>query len=374
MSMELRQRSNADAEASSSCFNASIADPLQLRNSIIGTLPTKSSKLAKFYKSQDEQIERLLKPVHDHVADARESADASATKYQIAVYASLIANVCLAILQVYGAVSSGSLSLFTTMADSIFDPCSNIMLIVCNRAVARVDPRKYPAGKARIETAGNIGFCFLMTAVSILLIAFSAQELSQGSNEATKGFHYPAVIAVGVAFVTKLALFLYCYSLRNSYSQISILWQDHRNDLLINGFGLLTSVGGSKLRWWIDPTGAIVLSLIISFIWLRTASGEFNLLIGKSADPKTLQHITYLAMTHDPSVSQVDTVRAWHTGPRLAVEVDIVMDPDCTLRVSHDVAESLQMKIESLPDVDRANVHVDYETTHKPEHFLKKEL
>lgn len=372
--MELRQRSNADAEASSSCFNASIADPLQLRNSIIGTLPTKSSKLAKFYKSQDEQIERLLKPVHDHVADARESADASATKYQIAVYASLIANICLAILQVYGAVSSGSLSLFTTMADSIFDPCSNIMLIVCNRAVARVDPRKYPAGKARIETAGNIGFCFLMTAVSILLIAFSAQELSQGSNEATKGFHYPAVIAVGVAFVTKLCLFLYCYSLRNSYSQISILWQDHRNDLLINGFGLLTSIGGSKLRWWIDPTGAIVLSLIISFIWLRTASGEFNLLIGKSADPKTLQHITYLAMTHDPSVSQVDTVRAWHTGPRLAVEVDIVMDPDCTLRVSHDVAESLQMKIESLPDVDRANVHVDYETTHKPEHFLKKEL
>ena len=79
-------------------------------------------------------------------------------------------------------------------------------------------------------------------------------------------------------------------------------------------------------------------------------------------------------MTHDPSVSQVDTVRAWHTGPRLAVEVDIVMDPTCTLRVSHDVAESLQMKIESLPDVDRANVHVDYETTHKPEHFLKKEL
>lgn len=374
MAMELRQRSNVDAEASSSCYNASIADPLQLRSSIIGNLPTKSSKVAKFYKSQDEQIERLLKPVHDHVADARESADASATRYQIAVYASLIANIVLAILQIYGAVSSGSLSLFTTMADAIFDPCSNIMLIVCNRAVARVDARKYPAGKARIETAGNIGFCFLMTAVSILLIAFSAQELAQGSESATKGFHYPAVIAVGIAFVTKLCLFLYCYSLRNSYSQISILWQDHRNDLLINGFGLLTSIGGSKLRWWIDPSGAIVLSVIISFIWLRTAFGEFNLLIGKSADPKTLQHITYLAMTHDPSVSQVDTVRAWHTGPRLAVEVDIVMDPACTLRVSHDVAESLQMKIESLPDVDRANVHVDYETTHKPEHFLKKEL
>jgi len=27
-----------------------------------------------------------------------------------------------------------------------------------------------------------------------------------------------------------------------------------------------------------------------------------------------------------------------------------------------------------MPDVERAYVHVDFETTHKPEHFLKKEL
>ena len=61
-------------------------------------------------------------------------------------------------------------------------------------------------------------------------------------------FHLPSVIAVGVAFVTKASLFLYCWALRNKYSQIRILWEDHRNDLFINGFGLLTSVGGSKLR------------------------------------------------------------------------------------------------------------------------------
>jgi divalent metal cation (Fe/Co/Zn/Cd) transporter len=73
-------------------------------------------------------------------------------------------------------------------------------------------------------------------------------------------------------------------------------------------------------------------------------------------------------------VKQIDTVRAWHSGPRLVVEVDIVMDPDVSLRVSHDVAEELQKKLESLPDVERAYVHVDFETTHKPEHFLKKEL
>ncbi|KAI5291689.1 Photosystem II protein D1 [Ascosphaera acerosa] len=50
------------------------------------------------------------------------------------------------------------------------------------------------------------------------------------------------------------------------------------------------------------------------------------------------------------------------------------MTPNDILLTTHDVAEDLQSKLESLPDVERAYVHVDYETTHKPEHFLKKEL
>ena len=81
-----------------------------------------------------------------------------------------------------------------------------------------------------------------------------------------------------------------------------------------------------------------------------------------------------VAMTHSPTIKQIDTVRSYHSGPRLIVEVDIVMDPEETLRSTHDVAEELQIKLESLPDVERAYVHVDYETSHAPEHFLKKEL
>ena len=81
-----------------------------------------------------------------------------------------------------------------------------------------------------------------------------------------------------------------------------------------------------------------------------------------------------LAMTHSPYIRAIDTVRSYHSGPRLIVEVDIVMDPQETLRSTHDTAEELQTKLESLPDVERAYVHVDFETSHAPEHFLKKEL
>jgi divalent metal cation (Fe/Co/Zn/Cd) transporter len=256
-----------------------------------------TKKLQGFYESQNENIERMLKPVEEHRRAARELNVDNRLKYRIAVYGSFAANIILAVIQVYGAVSSGSLSLFTTMADAIFDPMSNLTLLLCNKAVNRVDPRKFPAGKARLETAGNICFCFLMTAVSFILIAFSVRELAVGSEEETQSFHLPSVIAVAVAFATKLALFLYCWALRNQVSQIRILWEDHRNDLFINGFGILTSVGGSKLRWWIDPMGAIILSVLVSGLWLHSAYGEFQLLVGVTADTKMQQLITYICMS-----------------------------------------------------------------------------
>ena len=120
--------------------------------------------------------------------------------------------------------------------------------------------------------------------------------------------------------------------------------------------------------------GAILLSLLISTLWLHTAYSDFQLLIGVTADTSMQQWITYISMTHSILIRQNDTVRAYHSGPRLVVEVDIVMDREETLRFCHDTAEELQMKLESLPDVERAYVHIDFETSHKPEHFLKKEL
>lgn len=268
------------------------------------TLGNKTSRKAKrlqtFYQNQNETIERWLRPVDEHVRLAEEFDGENKLKYKIAVQGSFAANLLLAALQIYAAVSSGSLSLFTTMADAIFDPLSNITLITCHRAIKTVDSRRFPSGKARIETAGNIVFCFLMTAVSFILIVLSIMELSHGApstGTSTKSFHLPSIIAVAVAFTTKLTLFAYCWTLRNVYSQIRILWEDHRNDLFVNGFGLLTSIGGSKLKWYIDPLGAIILSVLISTLWLRTAYSEFQLLIGVSADTSMLQWITYICQS-----------------------------------------------------------------------------
>jgi divalent metal cation (Fe/Co/Zn/Cd) transporter len=42
------------------------------------------------------------------------------------------------------------------------------------------------------------------------------------------------------------------------------------------------------------------------------------------------------------------------------------MDGSTPLWKAHDISQQLQDKLEVLPNVERAFVHVDHETTHRP--------
>jgi len=126
------------------------------------------------------------------------------------------------------------------------------------------------------------------------------------------------------------------------------------------------SIIGNRIVWYLDPIGAILIAILILSSWGTTAFEHVFLLVGKSAPKEFLNKLTYVALTHDDRVLKIDTIRAYHSGQRYYVEVDIIMDEETALRVSHDVAESLQRKFEGLADVERSFVHVDYEYTHLP--------
>ncbi|KAJ6575474.1 CDF-like metal transporter [Mycena capillaripes] len=328
----------------------------------------KGKRLAAYHGNQNTLIASLLKPMERHTEDARIDEAAARLPVKIAVWASLIANFCLCVLQLYAAISSLSLSLLATGIDAIFDIGSNILLFWLHKKADRLDNNAWPVGGARLETIGNIVYGFLMGSVNLVVIVESAQSLITKKNDDLKSFHLPSILAVAAALAVKLLLFIYCFSLRKKSSQVLVLWEDHRNDLWINGFGILMSTGGSKLRWWLDPMGAIIIALGVVISWGRTIYTQFELLAGKSASHDFLQLLIYKSTTFSEEIDKIDTVRAYHSGPDYFVEIDIVMDANTPLWKAHDVSQSLQEKIEVLPNVERAFVHVDYETTHTPEH------
>ncbi|OBZ78820.1 Metal tolerance protein 7 [Grifola frondosa] len=369
-----------ESAASSSCnglVGAHPHDPFSIRNGFknddeLAALRRRSGHhVERFYRRQNKLIVSLLKPMDEHIEDARIEEGVFHAAIRIAIWASLLANLCLCFLQMYAAITSASLSLLSTGIDAVFDVSSNVMLFWLHKKALELDVSKWPVGGARLETIGNIVYGFLMGAVNLIVVVESARVLitREGDGD-TNALHLASLIEVAVAWGVKFVLFVYCFSLRKKSSQVEVLWQDHRNDLWINGLGILMSAGGSKIRWYLDPLGAIIarISSGVIIAWGRTIHSQFELLAGKSAPQDFIQLLIYNTVTFNDEISKVDTVRAYHSGPDYFVEVDVVMDRNTPLWKAHNLSEQLQNKLEELPGVERAFVHVDHETTHVPEH------
>ncbi|XAO24500.1 hypothetical protein I312_103301 [Cryptococcus bacillisporus CA1280] len=114
----------------------------------------KGKKLANFYKIQNSRINDLLKPMRAHTSDASQEKANTALRVRIAIHASFIANCCLAVLQLYAAISSSSLALFASCLDAV-DPLANILLLwITYRASNRAEKEKWPIGGSRFQS-GN---------------------------------------------------------------------------------------------------------------------------------------------------------------------------------------------------------------------------
>ena len=62
--------------------------------------------------------------------------------------------------------------------------------------------------------------------------------------------------------VVKFMLFVYCRRFKNEI--ILAYAQDHFFDVITNSVDLTTAVLAVRFYWWIDPTGAIIVSLVIA--------------------------------------------------------------------------------------------------------------
>lgn len=60
-------------------------------------------------------------------------------------------------------------------------------------------------------------------------------------------------------------------------------------------------------------------------------------------------------------------MRAYAVSERYFVELDLHLPKRMRLREAHDIGEALQLKLEQVPEVERAFVHLDYETEHRAE-------
>ena len=180
---------------------------------------------------------------------------------------------------------------------------------------------------------------------------------------------------LGGGTVAKLLLWQLCCHARPTTDSLRALAEDHLNDVVSNVAAIVTAVVAAKVHhvWWIDPVGAILISLWIVSRWTVMTFEQTGKIVGKSAPQEFIDDIESLAREHHPALD-LDCTRAYHFGARYAVEMEIVLPATMFVSESHDIALALQHKLEALEIVERANVHVDYVKRSLPEHKVERTM
>lgn len=315
-----------------------------------------------------EEVDSLLASDEIDEEDLEEQA-----QQERAMKISNCANVILLAFKIYATIKSGSIAIAASTLDSLLDLMAGGILWFTHLSMTNINIYKYPIGKLRVQPVGIIIFAAIMATLGFQILVQAVEELVKdkaSDKMTTDQLIWLFTIMLSATFV-KLALWLYC---RSSGSDIVRAYaKDHYFDVITNVVGLAAAVLGDKVLWWIDPAGAIVLAIYTITNWSGTVLENAVSLVGQSATPEVLQKLTYLVIRH-PKVKRIDTVRAYTFGVLYFVEVDIELPEELPLKEAHTIGETLQIKLEKLPEVERAFVHLDYECEHKPEHSVLSRL
>ncbi|PIA38904.1 hypothetical protein AQUCO_02700238v1 [Aquilegia coerulea] len=329
--------------------------------------------VAVYYQQQEEMLDGFNEM--DALAErgffpgmSKEEREQLAKSETLAIRISNIANMVLFIAKVYASVRSGSLAIIASTLDSLLDLLSGFILWFTAFSMQTPNPYQYPIGKKRMQPLGILVFASVMATLGLQIILESVRTLVSDEDEFNLTKEQEAWVISIMLSVTlvKLLLCVYCRSFTNEI--VKAYAQDHFFDVITNIIGLIAALLANYISDWMDPVGAILLALYTIRTWSITVLENVNSLVGKSAAPEYLQKLTYLCWNHHEAIRHIDTVRAYTFGSHYFVEVDIVLPSTMPLREAHDIGEALQEKLEQLPEIERAFVHLDYEFTHKPEH------
>ncbi|KAM3404570.1 hypothetical protein ACQJBY_007583 [Aegilops geniculata] len=330
--------------------------------------------VAEYYQQQLEMLEGFneMDTLTDHgclPGISKEEREKIARSETLAIRLSNIANMVLFAAKVYASIRSVSLAIIASTLDSLLDLLSGFILWFTAFSMQTPNPYRYPIGKRRMQPLGILVFASVMATLGLQIILESTRSLvsSNGAEfRLTKEQEMWVVDIMLAVTLVKLLLVIYCRSFTNEI--VKAYAQDHFFDVITNIIGLVAALLANYFEGWIDPVGAIILAIYTIRTWSMTVLENVHSLVGQSASPEFLQKLTYLCWNHHKAVRHIDTVRAYTFGSHYFVEVDIVLPCDMPLQEAHDIGEALQEKLESLPEIERAFVHLDYEFTHQPEH------
>lgn len=246
-------------------------------------------------------------------------------------------------------------------ADGIESACDFVAIfstMVALKLGRKPFDEQHPYGHGRAENLSALLISLVIIVTGCWILADSIHSIID------RKFQTPGWIAVLAAFLTiviKEWLYRFTQTTGKQLGSPSLLAiaKDHRKDAITSISTLVGVVGAFFGIGFMDPLAAGLTSFFILHIGYQTFRDAAHDLMDGSIPPDFIAEVTRLAEGVD-HVEHVHDIRGRRSGQYMIIDLKLEMDPEMTVKESHDVATQVKRLIfEGFPNVGDVMIHIN---------------
>lgn len=268
-------------------------------------------------------------------------------------------------LKVGAWVVTDSISVLTSLMDSVFDNAVGLMNFWAVRQALRPADRFFRFGFGKVEPLSALAESVFLVGVAIMIVIEAIERFGHPYPVAHTDWGIGAM--VGVIFLTGGLVLYQRHVIRLTGSLVVRADSLHYSTDIVTHTGIIASLvlSGMVGAVWVDPAFAVGIALYL--VW--NAKGIFveslGIVLDRELTIEDRHKIRDIALSH-PQIHDVHDLRTRSSGRQIFIQLHVEMDPDLPLRDAHRYAEeTIDRILAAFPD---AEVQVHQEPTGLPRH------
>jgi cation diffusion facilitator family transporter len=271
---------------------------------------------------------------------------------------SVVSNAALVIIKLAVGSMTGLVSIVAEALHSANDLIASTIAYFGVKGSQAPPDREHPYGHGKVEIITGWIENFLILIIGLGIIYEGFRKFIEKSHPKLL---FAGIIVMIVSGVVNWAVSFYLIKKGKEFRSIGIeVDGEHLRADVITSFGIAGALVIMQLTgiWWIDPLGAVLVGFWVIGIFLKLSYKLTRQIIDTALPEQDILRIEN-AMKKFRQIREFHELRTRQSGSTIFVDMHVHVDPQMTVKSSHDLTLKIEKKLEEMFGDVNAIIHIE---------------
>ena len=287
---------------------------------------------------------------------------------RLATVASVSVACLLIVAKIVAAMMTGSVSLLSSLVDSLLDAFASIINLLAVRHALQPADREHRFGHGKAEPLAGLAQAAFIAGSGVFITIEAMHRL--GSGEPIENSNIDIAVMVLSLVLTLVLVAFQSHVVRLTGSTaIGADAIHYRMDILLNLSVIAALVAAGEFGlWWFDAVVALAISGYIAWSSWKVGLRSYNLLMDHEFPDDVRERIKNIVWSH-PETRGLHDLRTRSSGIQPFIQLHLVLDPHLSLVRAHQISDEVELLIMNEFPGAEVIIHQDplgHEEPHSP--------